>query len=240
MLEKGSIVRNLNDPESGICIVLDIGEDRIEVYSEKEDNTISLRKTLARVEPANCADCPPAVLWRLQDALKQYDAGQEEILLGKLVRYEKNVPGDEDYEAAVRDYTEALRTHPNAASVLFARGGVYRRMRLWAKAEADFLLLKDDPEYRRQALVLAAFCRLSQDKPHGSVELLEEALRSDPTRRDAIEKAAEAHEEAAEQHRERALEYRRRLEMVQSGVDQMMLFQSDGTNHPLPALPSLD
>ena len=240
MLEKGSIVRNLNDPDDGICIILDVREDRIEAYSETEDNIISLRQGLARIAPVNDAECTPALLQKLHHALKQYDAEQEEILLGKLVHYGNKTSEGEDHETAVRDYTEALQMHPNASSVRFARGGVYRRMRMWAEAEADFLALKDDTDYRRQAVVLAAFCRLLQDKPHGAVELLEEALRSDPTRRDAIEKAAEAHEKAADQHRERALEYRRRLEILQSGVNQMILFQTDGTNHPLPALPPLD
>src|SRR5512135_1195754 len=106
MLEKGNLVRNLNDPDDGICIILDVREDRIEAYSEKEDSIISLRQGLARVESVNDAECPPGLLQRLHHALKQYDEEQEEILLGKLVHYGKTASGGEDYEKAVRDYTE--------------------------------------------------------------------------------------------------------------------------------------
>ncbi len=240
MLDKGSLVRNLNDPDDGICIVLDVGEDRIEVYSDEKESAISLRRTLARLEPVDSTECPPAFRERLQDALRQFEADQEEILLGKLAHYVPPDSDDEDYDAAIENYTEALKANPDASSVRFARGGAYRRMRQWARAEADFLALRDDPDYRRQALVLAAFCRLSQARPHGAIELLEVALGADPARRDALEKAAEAHERAAEQHRERALEYRRRLEDIQAGLNQMKLFQCEGARESLSALPPLD
>ena len=103
-----------------------------------------------------------------------------------------------EYEAAVRDFTQALAVDPKMAVGYMNRGYVYNDMRLASKAEADFReALKLNPQYGEARLGLA-YALVQLRRPTPALKEAELAMRLLP-------ESASLHLVKAEAYRQRAM-----------------------------------
>jgi tetratricopeptide (TPR) repeat protein len=117
------------------------------------------------------------------------------------IRWQLRGEGQKNADAVLREYNQALDSHPNNADVHYALGSVYHQCGQYDKAIDSYTLAMRDSSVEILARVSAAQALLSQGKPEAAIQHLEQALqivRRAPAAMDPPTWAARPREEGEE------------------------------------------